>query len=222
MAKVLNIVETKLIMRNGIEVQRVIFSDDKIVYVRVDTGDVKPDTTPDRYVDLISAYNATHSISSDNEHHTSGKTKSFIKDNGEDRQNEINRSGDKTRLSRNERTQSAINSIRNFGQWLMVGGILQTIVCIFFMMSSTADYAGIAVLNLIFSVLYIIFGAGIAKLSFSPSGITGTAIFVLVIAVIGLATGGGTGLVGLIVIIFAIIALCKINRYRQWYYGEIE
>jgi hypothetical protein len=209
-------------MRNGIEVQRIIFSDDKIVYVRVDTGDVKPDNTPDKYVDLISSYNATHSISDNSEHHANSRNKSFIKDGSEDRQNEINRSKDKARLSRNERTQSSINSIRSFGQWLMIGGILQTIVCVFFLLSATADYAGLAVLNLIFSVLYIIFGAGIAKLSFSPGGTTGTAIFVLVIAVIGLATGGGTGLVGLIVIIFAIIALCEVNRYRQWYYGEIE
>jgi hypothetical protein len=60
MAKVLNIVESKFVHKDGKMKQRVIFSDDKIVYVDNDTGDVVPDSTPDKYVELISMYNATH------------------------------------------------------------------------------------------------------------------------------------------------------------------
>ena len=60
MSRVINIIESKVIERSGHELQRVIFSDDKIVYVNIDTGEVKPDSTPDKYVDLISLYNSTH------------------------------------------------------------------------------------------------------------------------------------------------------------------
>lgn len=61
MAKVLNIIESKIVTRNNSDWQRVIFSDDKIIYVNTQTGDVKPDSAPDKYVDLISMYNTTHS-----------------------------------------------------------------------------------------------------------------------------------------------------------------
>lgn len=60
MQKVVHVLESKVVVKNSTEYQRVIFSDDKIVYVDVETGDVKPDSTPDRYVDLISVYNSTH------------------------------------------------------------------------------------------------------------------------------------------------------------------
>lgn len=60
MAKVLNIVESEVKQIHGKPVQRVIFSDDKIVYVDVYTGEVRPDSTPDKYVDLISVYNASN------------------------------------------------------------------------------------------------------------------------------------------------------------------
>ena len=62
MAKVLNITEAKMMMKDGKEVERVIFSDDKIIYVNSDTGEVKPATVSQKYVDLVSAYNATHLI----------------------------------------------------------------------------------------------------------------------------------------------------------------
>lgn len=67
MAKVLNILESKIVHRSGKMYQRVIFSDDRIVYVENDTGDVTPDTTPDKYVDLISAYNSTHAHPTQNQ-----------------------------------------------------------------------------------------------------------------------------------------------------------
>lgn len=60
MAKVLNVVESDVKQIHGKTVQRVIFSDDKIVYVDVYTGEVRPDSTPDKYVDLISVYNASN------------------------------------------------------------------------------------------------------------------------------------------------------------------
>lgn len=60
MSKVLNIVESEVKQINGRSVQRVIFSDDKIVYVNIHTGEVKPESTPDSYVNLISLYNASH------------------------------------------------------------------------------------------------------------------------------------------------------------------
>lgn len=65
MAKVLNIVESEVKQIQGKSVQRVIFSDDKIVYVDIYTGEVRPESTPDKYVDLISIYNASHRPTSD-------------------------------------------------------------------------------------------------------------------------------------------------------------
>ena len=55
MAKVLRIEESQVKQVNNKTVQRVIFSDDKIIYVDIDTGEVKPDSTPDKYVDMISS-----------------------------------------------------------------------------------------------------------------------------------------------------------------------
>ena len=71
MPKVLNIEESKIVTKNGLQVQRVIFSNDKIVYVKIDDGEVYPKDTPDRYVDLINTYNASH----DNVDSTKPKTK---------------------------------------------------------------------------------------------------------------------------------------------------
>lgn len=57
MAKVVNIVETKIMKRNGINVERVIFSNDKIVYVRLDNDEVYPKNVPNQYIDMIRSYN---------------------------------------------------------------------------------------------------------------------------------------------------------------------
>lgn len=62
MAKVLRIEESVVKQVNGKSVQRVIFSDDKIVYVDIETGEVKPESTSDVYVDMISLYNSHHII----------------------------------------------------------------------------------------------------------------------------------------------------------------
>ena len=62
MAKVLQIEESAVKQINGRSVQRVIFSDDKIVYVDIETGDVRPESTPDRYVDMISLHNSHHAL----------------------------------------------------------------------------------------------------------------------------------------------------------------
>lgn len=65
MAKVLRIEESQVKQVNNKTVQRVIFSDDKIIYVDIDTGEVKPDSTPDKYVDMISSYNIHHTMQFD-------------------------------------------------------------------------------------------------------------------------------------------------------------
>lgn len=60
MPRVLAVEESEIKEVRGRLVQRVIFSDDKIVYVDVNTGEVQPESTPDKYVDLISVYNSSH------------------------------------------------------------------------------------------------------------------------------------------------------------------
>lgn len=60
MAKILSIVETKTVTKNNIEMQRFIFSDDKIVYVRLDNDEISPSSTPEKYINLINVYNASH------------------------------------------------------------------------------------------------------------------------------------------------------------------
>lgn len=56
--KAVSVLESKLVRRDGEVYQRVIFSDDKIIYVDIDTGKVTPESTPDTYVDLVSIYNS--------------------------------------------------------------------------------------------------------------------------------------------------------------------
>lgn len=56
--KAVIVLESKLVRRDGEVYQRVIFSDDKIIYVDIDTGEVTPESTPDAYVDLVSIYNS--------------------------------------------------------------------------------------------------------------------------------------------------------------------
>lgn len=53
-----SVLESKLVRRDGEVYQRVIFSDDKIIYVDINTGEVTPESTPDAYVDLVNIYNS--------------------------------------------------------------------------------------------------------------------------------------------------------------------
>lgn len=257
MAKVVNIVETKIMKRNGVDVERVIFSNDKIVYVRLDNGEVYPEDTPDRYVDLISYYNAAHngraqrvqdSLNWASEHMDDFfgdtqkgetqhfKSEGFIKDGTGDRQAQIYKTKKKDyhKLSKNHRTQNAIDSIITFGQFLFFVGIFQIIVLavLFFVIagSSTphmteAESNAIIVsffINAAISIVDMILGHGIKALDMSPGGIQAAAIFRIIIAIIALITSGAIGIMGIIVTIFAISVLAKIGTYKDWYYGEIE
>ncbi len=58
MAKVITILESEIKQKNGKDYQRVIFSDNKIAYVNLNTGDVDPSDLSEKYIDLITLYNA--------------------------------------------------------------------------------------------------------------------------------------------------------------------
>ena len=226
-------------------------------YVRLDNGEVYPKDTPDRYVDLISYYNAAHNgrtqrvqdslnwagehmddfleeISKENKRHS--RTEDLIKDGTGDRQAQIYKTKKKDyhKLSKNHRTQNAIDSIITFGQFLFFAGILQTIVLavLFFVMagSSTARMTGAEsnaivasfLVNAAISIVDVILGHSIKALDMSPGGIQAAAIFRIIIAIIALVTSGAIGIMGVIVTIFAISVLTKIGTYRDWYYGETE
>lgn len=234
MPKILKIEESKIVTKNGIQVQRVIFSDDKIVYVRIDDGEVYPKTTADKYVDLINAYNASHDNIDSTKPKTKpsefwGETKNYIKDGSEDRYKQIQQTKNKKKLSKDRDTQRAINRMRDFGIVLMVGGLLETIGIII----TTAIFLGInngvgdgswiwlVAIDLALGIALITSGRGIAKLETEPSGIKSTAVVAIIIGVIFLLLGG-LKLGGLIIIIYAIVALVKVGRYEEWFYGEIE
>ena len=94
MLRVLKIEESKIVTKNNMQVQRVIFSDDRIVYVRTDNGEVYPENTPDKYVDLINAYNASHDdVGSTNSKPQSSdfwdNERNYIEDGSPDRRNQI-------------------------------------------------------------------------------------------------------------------------------------
>ncbi|MBR1689638.1 MAG: hypothetical protein IJ713_02545 [Oscillibacter sp.] len=255
MSKVINIVETKIMKRNGVDVERVIFSNDKIVYVRLDNGEVYPKDTPDRYVDLISYYNAAHNgraqrmqdslnwasehtddfledISKEKKRHS--KSDGFIKDGTGDRQAQINKTKRKNlrELSKNHQTQTAINSMINFGEWLFVGGLLQILIYVAILIAyatGVIEYQG----NIEFQVLSIMFGMIVGlismivgdkqkRLGYSPTGIRVLAVTIIILAAIILLSHGAVGIVGIIIGVKAIISLVKVGRYENWYYGEIE
>ncbi len=244
MPKILKIEESKITTKNNVEVQRVIFSDDKIVYIKIDDGEVYPKNTPDRYVDLINTYNASHdnidstksnSKSKMNPDEFWGSDRNYIKDGTEDRRTQIENAKSKKHLSKSRDTQRAINRIRDFGNVLRISGIIQIVITVLqgiyiINLSSNGlvpnDIASLLVIlftiDLILGILYVAFGGGIAKLEFKPTAIRAIAIIALIIPVVILILNGWLGILGILVVIYAIIALTKIGRYEEWFYGEIE
>ena len=232
MPKILGIEESKIVTKNGVQMQRVIFSNDKIVYVKIDSGDVYPEDTPEKYINLITTYNASH----DNIDSTRSKRsdfweeKNYIKDGSDDRSRQIAKTKNKKTLSKNRETQNAINRMRDLGTILLICGIIQVVVTSILLILAaipTVQYtlpwvlATFAMINGILGIFYILFGSGLRKLQFTPSAIRGIAIALLIICILDLFTGA-MGLLGLLVLIYSIITLVKVGRYEEWYYGEIE
>ena len=107
MPKILKIEESKIVTKNGVRAQRVIFSDDKIVYVRIDDGEVYPKNTAEKYINLINTYNASHDDIDSTKPKTKpsefwGETKNYIKDGSGNRLNQIRQTKDKKKLSKNK------------------------------------------------------------------------------------------------------------------------
>ena len=229
MPKILKIEESKIVTKNGQEVQRVIFSDDKIAYVRMSDGEVFPKNVPDTYINLINTYNAAH----DNPSAFWGEDKNYIKDGTIDRRNQIENAKNKKRLSKNRDTQNAINRVRDYGLILRICGIIQIILVggLWFIQmvlsgginseSVVIPYSIICIINVILGIAYDILGNKIHKLEYAPSSIRATAIVVLVICGLDLLSGA-LGVMGIIVMVYSIIALVKVGRYEEWFYGEIE
>ena len=214
MAKVLNIVEAKMMERGGRKVERVIFSDDKIVYVDAETGEVEPRNVSDKYADLISAFNATHIISGDGAKVNSQNESS----RGDDRSKEIIAATDKMTLSNNPTTQSAINSVRSLGAWMVASGALNIVAAIIYlgMVAATYGFSMIGfVLLLPIGILQTVFGTKSYKLESTPSGIRGTAIFAILLGGSGLITRIGT-------LVYGIIVLTKVGHYENWYYKRVD
>ena len=243
MGKILKIEESKIVVKNKVEMQRVIFSNDKIVYVRLDTGDVCPANTPDKYVDLIDTYNASHdNIDSTRPKIDSnsfwGEDKSYIKDGTEDRQSEIQAAKNLKKLSKNKETQAAINRIRDFGTVLLTVGIISIVlmsIVMIFGISAYSRYSGGSLLDadnsmalvacaisIIIDIVYIVLGVKTRKLQYRPSSIKAVAISIIILGVLDLIIAGAVGLLEIFAIIYAIIALVKIGRYEEWYFGEVE
>lgn len=249
MPKVINIEESKIVTKSGLQMQRVIFSDDRIVYVRLEDGEVYPKDVPDKYVDLINAYNATHDSSNFNPFDFSkpepqpepkadpnefwgNKEQNYIKDGSPDRRNQIERAQSKRHLSKNRDTQNAINRIRGFGTVLLVSGILQIVISVLYLVfvayagappDVIAGFAAICILEIIVGGVFSTFGSKIRGLEIEPSTIRGVAIATLILYAINLLfITLGIGLVGLLIIVYAIITLFKVGRYEDWFYGEIE
>ena len=236
MPRVLKIEESKIVTKNNMQVQRVIFSDDRIVYVRTDNGEVYPENTPDKYVDLINAYNASHDdVGSTNSKPQSsdfwGNERNYIEDGSPDRRNQIEKTKDKKQLSKDIDTWRAIDRIGNFGIALAVCGILQFIIALTVMLISIIAEIGstpeatylctICLVNGVLGVVYTVLGIKIAKLEYRPSTVRTIAIIMLILTVIDLMFGA-IGIMGIIIFIYAIIALTKVGRYEEWFYGKIE
>ena len=119
--------------------------------------------------------------------------------------------------------------MRDFGIILTVCGIFEIIglilIMALFIYNNGGVYDGsgiwIVIINLALGIALITSGRGISKLETEPSGIKATAIASIVIGTIFLFLGG-LKLGGLIIIIYAIIALVKVGRYEEWFYGEVE
>ncbi|MDO4507988.1 MAG: hypothetical protein Q4B65_01180 [Candidatus Saccharibacteria bacterium] len=235
MAKVLNIIETKIVMRNNIEVQRVIFSDDKIVYVRTDNGEVYPTTTPDKYVDLISTFNASHQNIVEEKPTPKGflfdEPVNYIKNGSTDRAKQIEKTKDGRYLSKNRDTQKAINGMRNFGTCLTIVGVFDIAIAVIYglILSLHSNNANPSIMwaNIISAcisaVIYLSLGSQIYSLKMTPGGIKTTAIIMVVLtALVWFIGANGVGIAGIFVFIYAVIALTKISTYEGWYYGEID
>ena len=232
MPKILGIEESKIVTKNGVQMQRVIFSNDKIVYVKIDSGDVYPEDTPEKYINLITTYNASHDNidSTRPKHNDFWDDRNYIKDGTTDRSKQIAKTKDKKTLSKNRETQNAINKIRDFGTILMVCGIIQFVAAALMLTLSVIPsvpysvqeaLAVLLMINGILGMVYLLLGINLRKLQFTPSGIRGIAIVLLIICTLDLFTGA-IGLVGLLVMVYSIIVLVKVGRYEEWYYGEIE
>ena len=235
MARILKIEESKIVEKNGMQMQRVIFSDDKIVYVRMRDGEVYPKNVAEIYVNLINTYNAAH----DEVDSTKPKTrpeefwnasKNYIKDGTGDRGRQIEKTKDKKHLSKNRETQNAINRVRDFGICLRIAGTLQLVLMVAIMIwiivsrgeaGVNMDGVILCAINAVFGIIYDTLGQDISRLKMRPGGIRAAAITALVLGIIGLLLGG-LGIMGVIIFIYSIIALVKIGRYEEWYYGEIE
>ena len=232
MPKILGIEESKIVTKNGVEMQRVIFSNDKIVYVKRDTGDVYPEDTPEKYINLITTYNASH----DNIDSTRPKRgdfweeKNYIKDGSEDRSRQIAKTKNKKTLSKNRETQNAINRMRDLGLILLICGIVQFVVAAIILILAiipTVPFEIVEIQAILFmitgvlGIVYTLLGSGFRKLTFTPGGMRGAAIVLIILCALDLFTGA-LGWLGLLVLIYSIVVLVKIGRYEEWYYGEIE
>ena len=244
MGKILKIEESKIVIKNKVELQRVIFSDDKIVYVRTKDDEVFPKNTPDKYIDLINTYNASHDELDSTKPKIEPnpfweKEESFIEDGTADRQSEIKATKNLKKLSKNKDTQAAINRMRDFGTILLTSGIITVIVIGIMLFYAISAYEqatgngplaaddGIQVLltcsvSIILGIVYIALGSKMRKLQYGPTSIKTIAISVLLLGALDLILAGAVGCLEIFTIIYAIIALIKISRYEEWYYGEIE
>lgn len=236
MSKVVNIVETKIMQRNGVDVQRVIFSNDKIVYVRLDDGTVYPASTPDHYVDLISMYNASHTITGCSEYNMNDERRTLFDEEPRDRQEQISETDPKNFLSltKNKNVQKAIISITGFGKIAFVGGILQSVIIpAIIIVAMILQYGSInndsgewilinAFVDFVVGLVFMIMGSKIKVLDMTPGGIKGCAITTIILSIVCLLSGGFLGLIGILTLIEAIVTLTKVRVYEDWYYWRIK
>ncbi len=160
MPKILKIEESKIVVKNGVEMQRVIFSDDKIAYVCTDNGEIYPTNIPNRYIDLINIYNASH------DEVDSTKPKANPSDFWNNNQN-----GEYD-------TQIAVNRIRKFGITLRVCGVIRAALMIaylviFIILSGSIDdpISALSGIEAVLGVVCGMLGMKISQLKFKPSTI---------------------------------------------------
>jgi hypothetical protein len=198
------------------------------VYVDAETGEVEPKNVADRYVDIISVFNATHKIGEDEDElelieeiepvtkpvDVPAKTTKKV----ETRASEIDAAKNKHFITRNASVQEAANNIIYLGYWMLASGIIGTIIGVFLLFAaaftegSTFFYA---VICLILGILQIVFGQQMSKLEETPSNIRGYAIFGII--------AGGAGIVTRIgILVYAIIVLMKLKEYEDWYYKRTK
>lgn len=161
-----------------------------------------------------------------------GAKQNYIQDGSEDRKQEIAKVKNKKKLSKNRDTQKAINRMIDFGIVLMVGGILEIIGIIFAIILFASVNSGmwfeligtnvwLVVVELALGIALITSGWNVARLRTEPAGIKSTAVVSIIIGAIFLLFGG-LRFGGLLIVIYAIIALVKIGQYEEWYFGEVD